>query len=101
MSFAVPVLEEVVFTGSVVNAIAKPYGFVTAVVGVPMCFGLVHVFQFGVGRHLVPVFFAGVTYVAIRVFSGSLLLAVLAHCVVNAVILLPKWVVAVIRFSQA
>lgn len=100
MSFAGPVLEEVVFTGFVVNAIAKPYGFVVAVVSAPACFALVHGFQFGVGLHLVPLFFAGVTYAVIRLCSGSLLLAVFGHWTINAVIFLPKWVVAVMHFTH-
>jgi membrane protease YdiL (CAAX protease family) len=101
LSFTAPVLEEVVFTGFVVNAIAKPYGFAAAVVGASACFALVHVFQFGVGQHLATLFFAGLTYASIRVLSGSLLLAVFGHCTINAVIFLPKWVIAVLRFTQA
>ena len=100
MSFVAPVLEEVVFTGFVVNAIAKPYGFVAAALGAPLCFTLYHTLKFGVGVILIPLFFAGVTYSLVRICSGSLLLAVLAHCTVNAVIFLPKWVVAAIWFTR-
>jgi membrane protease YdiL (CAAX protease family) len=99
VSFVAPALEEIVFAGFVVNMIAKPYGFTAAVVGAPVCFALVHVFQFGVGLHLIPLFLAGVTYASIRVCSGSLLLAVFGHWMINAVIFLPKWLIAVIRFS--
>jgi membrane protease YdiL (CAAX protease family) len=100
MSIAAPVLEEVVFTGFLVNAIAKSYGFVVAVLIVPACFALVHGFQFGFGVPLFPLYFAGVTYAAIRLYSGSLLLAVFGHCTVNAVIFLPKWVIAVMHFTR-
>ncbi len=100
LSFVAPVLEEIVFTGFVVNLIAKPCGFVAAVVGAPACFALMHVFQFGIGLHLIPLFLAGVTYASIRVCSGSLLLAVFGHWMINTVIFLPKWFIAVMHFSQ-
>lgn len=100
LSFVAPALEEVVFTGFVVNMIAKPYGFAAAVVGAPVCFALAHVFQSGAGPQLIPLFLAGLTYASIRVCSGSLLLAVFGHWVINAVIFLPKWLIAVMHFSQ-
>jgi membrane protease YdiL (CAAX protease family) len=100
MSFTAPVLEELVFTGFVLNATAKQYGFVVAVVSTSACFALVHVFQFGVGQHLALLFFAGLTYAGIRVLSGSLLLAVFGHCTINVVIFLPKWAIAVLHFSR-
>jgi membrane protease YdiL (CAAX protease family) len=97
--FVAPVLEELVFSGFVINAIAKRHGFVAAVLGASTCFTLVHVPRFGVGQHLLLVFFAGVTCALIRVFSGSLLLAVFGHWTINTVIFLPKWVLAVIHFG--
>ena len=100
LSFAAPALEELVFSGFLINAIAKPYGIAAAVVGAPACFAVVHIFQFGVGAHVIPLFFAGITYASLRVCSGSLLLAVLGHWTINAVIFLPKWVVAVLHFAQ-
>jgi len=99
LSFADPVLEEVVFRGFVVNAIAKPRGFFAAVIGASACFALVHVLQFGFGIHLLPLFFAGLTYAIIRVCSGSLVLAIFAHWTINVVIFLPKWLVAVMHFT--
>lgn len=98
MSFVAPVLEEIIFSGFVVNIIARPYGFTAAVVGSALCFALAHVFQFGFGLHLNLLFASGLTYASIRVCSGSLLLAVLAHCMINAVIFLPKWVIALRHF---
>lgn len=99
--FASPILEEIVFTGFTLNAIAKRYGSVAAVLGVPVCFALVHAFQFGLGTQLIPLFFAGLTYALIRLSSGSLLLAILGHWTINALVFLPKWVVAVMYFAQA
>jgi membrane protease YdiL (CAAX protease family) len=96
----VPPLEEVVFTGFVVNVISKRYGLTAAVIGASACFALVHAVQFGIGVHLISLFFAGMTYAMIRIFSGSLLLAVVGHWIINAVIFLPKWVLAVIHFTH-
>jgi membrane protease YdiL (CAAX protease family) len=99
MAFVAPILEDLVFTGFVMNAISKRYGFIAAVLGASTCFAFVHVTQFGVGEHLILLFFDGMTRALIRVFSGSLLLAVFGHWTINAVIFLPKWVLAVIHFG--
>jgi len=100
LSFVSPALEEVVFAGFVVNMIARLYGFTAAIVGAPLCFALAHCFQFGFGLHFIPLFLAGLTYASIRVCSGSLLLAVFGHWMINAVIFLPKWIIAVMHFAQ-
>jgi len=99
-ALAAPLLEELVLTGFLTNAIARRYGFAAAAVGVPLCFTLGHVHQVGIDIRLVPLFFAGVTYVMVRFCSGSLSLAVLSHCVINAVIFLPKWVVAALYLGR-
>jgi membrane protease YdiL (CAAX protease family) len=98
-AFVAPILEELVFTGFVINVIAKRYGFVVAVLGASTCFALVHVTQFGVGEHLLLLFLAGVTNGLIRVSSGSLRLAVFGHWIINAVVFLPKWTLALIHFA--
>ena len=100
MAFAAPVLEETLFTGFLLNGIARLYGFVPACLGVAVCFTAWHTFKLGITVILIPLFFAGLTYAMIRVWSGSLLLAVLAHCTINGVIFIPKWVVAAIYFSR-
>ena len=101
LSFVGPVLEEIVFTGFVLNVIGKRYGFVAAAIGAPACFGLCHAIQFGFGAHLIPLFFAGMTYAMMRILSGSLWAAVFGHWIINAVIFLPKWVLAMIHFTHA
>lgn len=95
LSFVTPVLEEIVFSGFVANALVRRFGFTAAVLGTSVCFCFVHAVRFGIGMQLVPVLFAGMTYVIVRLVSGSLFLAVLAHCIVNAVVFLPKWAVAI------
>jgi membrane protease YdiL (CAAX protease family) len=100
-TLALPLVEEVLLTGFLTNAIARRYGFAAAAVGVPLCFTLGHVPRFGIHMSLVPLFFASVTYVTVRFCSGLLSLAVLSHCVINAVVFLPKWVVAALYFGRA
>ena len=100
LTFPVPLLEELVFTGFSINAIAKRYGLVTAVAVVPGCFAAVHIFEFGIGIHLLPLFVASLTYVAIRLCTGSLRLAVIAHWTINVAVMLPKWVIAVMHFNR-
>ncbi len=100
LSFTAPVWEEVVLTGFLLNRIAKWRGYFTGITGVALCFALGHSFQFGMGLHLVPLFFASATYAIIRVFSGSVLLAIFSHCVINAVIFLPKWIIAFTYFNN-
>ena len=94
MTFVAPIVEETLFTGFLLNAIAKPCGFMAAALGVAFCFAFAHTFKAGVGVILIPLVFASLTYSAIRIWCGSLLLAVLAHCAINGVIFIPKWVIA-------
>ena len=100
MAFVEPVLEEMIFRGFVINALVTRIGFVGAIIGASACFALLHVIQFGVGVHLIPLFFAGATYGIIRVYSGSLAFAVVGHLAVNTVIFLPKWAVALLHFAH-
>ncbi len=99
-TFLAPVVEETLFTGFLLNAISKPCGFIAAALGVALCFTFMHAFKVGVGVILIPLFFASLTYSAIRIWCGSLLLAMLAHCAVNGVIFIPKWVVAAIYLGR-
>lgn len=100
-SLAGPLVEEVVLTGFLANAIARRYGFAVAAVGVPLCFTLSHFPRVGTDIRLIPLFFASVTYVMVRLCSGSLSLAVLSHCLINALIFLPKWIVAALYLGRA
>jgi membrane protease YdiL (CAAX protease family) len=100
MTFLAPVVEEALFTGFLLNAIAKPCGFIVAALGVALCFTFTHTLKVGVGVILIPLFFASLTYLAIRIWCGSLLLAMLAHCAINGVIFIPKWAVAASYLSR-
>lgn len=98
--FASPVWEELMFSGFVVNYIAKRFSFAAAIVATPALFSLLHAIEFGLGEHLVALYFAGLTYTLLRVSSGSIWLSVMGHWAINAVILLPKWLVAFLHFTR-
>jgi membrane protease YdiL (CAAX protease family) len=49
MTFIAPVAEEFLFNGFLLNVIAKAYGFVAAVLAVPLCFTFWHALKYGVG----------------------------------------------------
>ncbi len=99
-SFVSPVLEEMLFSGLLTNRLVRSFGVSVAVFGAPACFALAHAVQFGVGPHLVPLFFAGLTYTIIRLYSGDLRMVVFSHLAINLVIIIPQWVVAVMHFSN-
>lgn len=94
-SFVAPPLEELIFSGLILNFGLRRFHPIAAILGTPCCFALVHAVPFGFGLHLLPLFFAGLTYTCIRAFSGSLGLAIAGHCLVNAVIFFPRWIVAI------
>ncbi len=99
LSLTAPVLEEMVFSGFVANAILRSFGVTAALLGTPVCFALTHVVQFGFGPHLVPLFFAGLTCTGIRFVSGNLRWAIFSHLLVNIVIMAPKWTIAYLHFN--
>ena len=100
MAFTGPILEELVFRGFLINALAKRNGFVVAVIAASACFALTHVLQFGVGMHLIPLFFSAITYAMIRIYSGSLTLAIFSHLAINVIVFFPKWVITVLHFAH-
>jgi len=101
LSFISPVLEELIFSGLLGNWFAKRFSITVALLGTAICFTIVHGFAYGFGSHLVPLFFAGLTYTMMRFYSGNLLMPVLAHLAVNFVVLFPKWMIAVMYFRLA
>jgi membrane protease YdiL (CAAX protease family) len=98
LSFVSPVLEEMLFSGLLANRLIKSFGPAGAVLGTAICFALIHIFQFGIGAHLVALFIAGLTYTFIRFRTGSLRMAVFSHMAINFVVFVPKWAVAAMHF---
>jgi membrane protease YdiL (CAAX protease family) len=94
LSLVAPAFEEIVFTGFLLNATAKRWGFLAASTITPFCFTLAHIPSFGIGMNLVPLLCALTAYTIIRLATGSLLYAVIAHMIINAVVFFPKWIIA-------
>jgi membrane protease YdiL (CAAX protease family) len=80
--------------------LAKRFGITVAILCAPVCFSLSHMVQFGIGPHLIVLFFAGVTYTIMRFYSGNLLMPIIGHMAIQFLISVPKWVVAVMYFKQ-
>ena len=99
-AFTSPILEELVFSGFVINFGLKRFGAIAAIALSAALFSLSHAFQYGFVIGLIPVFWAGATYGALRVFGGSVWLAVIAHWTINTIIFIPKWMVAIMHFSK-
>jgi membrane protease YdiL (CAAX protease family) len=93
-----PVLEETLFSGFLANRLAARFGTCAALLVTALLFTVGHVPVYGLGINALHLFFAGLTYVAIRFQSGSLILSVISHMFINAVIMLPKLWIAMIRF---
>ena len=100
-SFTAPVLEELVFSGFMLNALSRRYGGWFGLTGTAALFSLVHTIQFGFGMHLLPLLFSGLTYSLVRMASGSLFMAICAHWLINTVIFFPKWYIAYLHSALA
>lgn len=98
-SVVFPILEEVLFTGILLNITARRFGIAIAACTVPVCFSLAHVFAVGIGWHLIGLFLLGLTCVAARLATGNLTSAILCHLAVNFVIFVPGWCVALAHFK--
>jgi membrane protease YdiL (CAAX protease family) len=95
-----PVLEEVCFTGFLANATIKRAGVPTAFALVPAICVLAHVPQYGFGTHLLPLWFAALSYLCARLLTGALWVPIGAHLLFNVLTLAPKCAVAVVYFAH-
>ena len=93
-----PVLEEMIFSGLIMNRFAAKVRPVFAIGGTGLCFALAHVPQYQLSGHILELFCAGVTYASVRLGSGTLWNSIVCHLTINAIILTPKWIVAGIGF---
>ena len=100
LSFIGPVWEEIIITGFLLNLLLKRCPSIVAILAGSICFASMHIFQFGFGTQLIPIFFMGVTCELIRVTSGSLWLSVIGHFLINLIIFIPKWLVAIVYFGH-
>jgi len=92
--------EEAVFSGFACNRLGSKWGWLTALVLSPLCFSVAHLPVTKTPSELMFLFWAGLTYTAIRLISGSVLLAITAHTLINIYVMLPKWVLAWLHFRS-
>ncbi len=97
-AFTGPIYEEVFFSGFLANIVLRRLGTIAALLVVPACFMLSHTLQFGWGWHILPLYFAGLTYLTIRLTTGSILWSIFAHLTANFIVFLPKWAFALYCF---
>ena len=93
-----PVVEETLFTGLLTNRLTRRFGVTAALLVTPFAFVAGHMFLVSFGLDAILLFFAGLSYVAVRMYTGSLIASVVCHAVVNAVIIAPKLVIAFLYF---
>lgn len=97
LALPTPFLEEIV--GALVgNALLKRARPLIAIIGVGTVFTAGHVVQYGLGTHLLPLIWAGMTYAAIRINSGNILVPIFCHLTINFFIFAPKWLLAYAHF---
>ena len=96
LSVVAPLHEEILINGFIANWIIRRANIFAGLVSMPVVFTLAHVPAFGFGNHLWGLFFAGSTYILIRVLSGSVAFAILSHCFINILIFVPKWAITVL-----
>ncbi len=98
-----PVFEEIMISGFLVNYICKKKNTYWALATAPIFFAALHIpaFGFGFGSHLLFLLWAGYSYVIIRFLTGNIIFCICAHTLVNIIVSLPKWIVAILYFSKS
>lgn len=95
-----PVVEEMLFTGLLANRLTRRFGVTVALLVTPFAFVAGHMFVVSFGKDAILLYWAGFSYVAVRMYTGSLIASVICHAVVNAVIIAPKLVIAFLYFHS-
>ena len=91
LSFTAPILEELTFTGFIMNKLSKHFNIFFGIIATSALFMSSHIIQFGMSLQLLILFWYGVTYIFIRLKTGSVYFSIMAHLVVNFLIFVPKW----------
>ena len=76
----VPIVEELLFRGFVLDLASEAYGFWTAIIISSFLFGLIHLNPYGV----LNAFLGGLIYGYVRVRTNSLLPSIFLHSMWNA-----------------
>ena len=93
-----PLVEEMLFTGLLANRLIRRFGVTVALLVTPLAFVAGHMFLVSFGKEAVLLYFAALSYVAVRMYTGSLVASVICHAAVNAVIIAPKLIIAFLYF---
>lgn len=91
LSFTAPVLEELTFTGFIMNKLSKRFNIIFCILATSTLFMSLHIIQFGIKLQLLALLWYGVTYILIRLKTGSVYFSIVAHLIVNALVFVPKW----------
>jgi len=101
LSLTGPMHEEILINGFAANWIIRRVSFIAAIFITPLVFAFSHLPAFGFGKHLWGLFFAGLSYLLVRVISGSVLWSIVSHCLINMLIFIPKWVITILYHMYA
>lgn len=91
LSFIAPILEELTFTGFIMNKLSKRFNIIFCILATSTLFMSIHFFQFGIKPQLLVLFWYSATYIFIRLKTGSVYFSIGAHMIVNILIFVPKW----------
>ncbi len=97
LSILGPVAETILFSGLLANKVGRRLRPVIAILLVAVVTVVAHLPAYGLTHELAVLFLSAATYTAVRFYSGSLWSAVVAHVIVNVIVMLPKWILAIVR----
>ena len=91
ISFTAPILEELIFTGFILNKLSKRFNVIFSILITSTLFMSCHIYQFGIRLDLLFLLWCSLTYIFIRLKTGSVYFSIGAHLIVNFLIFVPKW----------
>lgn len=97
--FIAPIFEEIIFTGFIFNLFLRRLRIPIAIFLTSLIFILPHISKANSIVYLFPVFLIMTTSLISRLYSGSVSSSIISHLIINFVILLPKWFIAIIAFK--
>lgn len=92
-----PLFEEVVFRGLVYDLLGKAMGWWPAAIFGSLSFTSLHVLQFGQQTQVLSIFAAGMALCWVRRISGSVTLCILAHALLNLIVVLVQYRMATLQ----
>jgi uncharacterized protein len=100
-AFITPILEEIIFTGFLLNRLSRRAPLIAAMIICAALFAVVHLLSIMTyaAENLPKLFCMSLTSQLIRLASGRLELAIACHIAANVLVLTPKWVLAYLYFA--